>query len=97
MGVILDKNLNFNNHIDFLVKKSTQKLGALGKVRKCVRRSTALMLYKIMNLPHFDYCSIIYMNTSELNLPKLQVIQNSACRIILLADRDSHVQICIDL
>ena len=44
-----------------------------------------------MILPHFDYCSIVYMNTSQLNLTKLQTTQNSACRIILLADRDCHI------
>ena len=83
--------MNFTSHIDYVVKKSTQKLGALAKVRKCVNRPTALMLYKSMILPHFDYCSIVYMHTSAANLNRLQVIQNSACRIIFLANRDCHV------
>ena len=68
LGVILDQNLNFNSHIDFIVKKSSQKLGALAMVRKCINRPTSLMLYKSMILPHFDYCSIVYMNTSQANL-----------------------------
>ena len=91
LGVILDKNLNFSSHIEFLIKKSTQKLGALAKVRKCINRSTSLMLYKSMLLPHFDYCDIVYMHTSQVNLNRLQLIQNSACRIILLADRECHI------
>ena len=49
------------------------------------------MLYKNMVLPHLDYCDIVYMNTSLNNLNRLQLIQNSACRIILLADKDTRM------
>ena len=49
------------------------------------------MLYKSMVLPHFDYCDIVYMNTSMYNLNRLQCLQNSACRIILLADKDTRI------
>ena len=61
------------------------------KVRKCIGRSTTLMLYKSMVLPHFDYCDIVYMNASLYNLNKLQYTQNSACRIILLADKETRI------
>ena len=91
LGVMLDNNLNFTDHVEYLGKKATQKLGAIAKVRKCIGRSTTLTLYKSMVLPHFDYCDIVYMNTSVYNLNRLQYIQNSACRIILLADKDTRI------
>ncbi len=91
LGVILDQNLTFNSHIEFLGKKATQKLGAIAKVRKCIGCSTTLMLYKSIVLPHFDYCDIVYMNTSLYNLNRFQYIQNSVCRIILLADKDTRI------
>ena len=91
LGVILDNHLTFNQYIEYLGKKSTQKLGAIAKVRKCIGRSTTLMLYASMVLPHFDYCDIVYMNTSISNLNRLQYIQNSTCRIILLADKDTRI------
>ena len=91
LGVMLDNNLNFSAHIEHLGKKATQKLGAIAKVRKCINRSTTLMLYKSMVLPHFDYCDVVYMNTSIQNLNRLQSIQNSACRIILLADKETRI------
>ncbi len=91
LGVILDSNLTCNDHIEYLDKNSTQKLGILGKVRKCLDRSTSLTLYKSLILPHFDYCDSIYLHTTQMNLQKLQFIQNSVCRMLLLAPHDTHV------
>ena len=34
-------------------------------------------------MPHLDYADIVYMQTSNENLAKLQMIQNNACRLIL--------------
>ena len=87
LGLILDQNLIFNWHIDSK-KKATQKLGALGKVWKCVHPSTALTPNKSWVLLHSEYCDSAYIQTSQLNLNTLQIIQNSACRTLLLASRD---------
>ncbi len=91
LGVILDSGLTFEPHIDYLVDKATRKLGAIRKVRDMLDRSTTLTLYKSMVLPHFDYCDTVYMTSAIKNLNKLQLIQNSACRTILLANRYTSV------
>ena len=54
-------------------------------------QSTALRLYKSLVLPHFDYCDSVYMTASKDVLNKLQLLQNSACRTILLAVRETHI------
>ena len=46
LGLTLDINLTFNQHIDYLIKKATPKLGPIAKARKCIEHSIALMLYK---------------------------------------------------
>ena len=91
LGVILDQYLSFNEHIEYLLSKANQKLGVLRKVRKCLNRSLSLTLYKSLVLPHFDYCDVVYSCTSQENLRKLQLIQSSACRTLLLAESDRHI------
>ena len=86
LGVYLDSQLTFDYHINVMHKKASKKLGALRKTREFVDQSTALMLYKSLVLPHFDYCDTVYMTTNAIHLNKLQLIQNSACRTILLAE-----------
>ena len=73
-------------------RRHPKKLGILYKSKDDLDRSTKILLYKSLILPHIDYCDLVYMNTTEKNLNKLQMIQNCACRIILGADNDTSVQ-----
>ena len=91
LGMVLDNRLNFNLHIDRLVKKSRQRIGCVGRVRKYITKSIALTLYKSMVLPLFDFGDILYSTSSQDSLARLEIVQNNACRIILRKDRLSHV------
>ena len=42
-------------------------------------------------LPLIDYCDIVYGATTKDKLQKLQLVQNNACRTILLADMETHI------
>ncbi len=87
LGLYLDNRLNFDKHVEYLCNNVKQKLGTLGKIRKYLDQGTSLMLYKSLILPVIDYGDIVYMTTSQNNLGKVQKLQNSACRIILRAER----------
>ncbi len=89
LGVLLDQHLTFDDHISYIHKKATKKLGILYKAKDYLDRPAKILLYKSLILPHLDYCDVAYMNTTELNLNKLQLIQNIACRNILGVDRDT--------
>ena len=86
-GVYLDWELNFDNHISYVHSKSVKKLGVLKKSRQYLDKDTSVLLYKSLVLPHLDYCDTVYECTSKANLTKLQQIQTSACRTLLLADK----------
>ena len=51
----------------------------------------ALTLYKSLVLPHLDYCDVVYMTANKDLLNKLQLVQNVACRTLLLADNRTHI------
>ncbi len=91
LGVILDSQLTFDEHVNFIHSKAVKKLGIVRKSREFLDRKTSLTLYRSSVLPHLDYCDLIYENTSKTNLNKLQLVQNSACRIMLLADKRTSV------
>ncbi len=92
LGVYLDTHLTFDFHIDKVYKKTCSKVGLLKKVRYLVDRPTASTLYKSLVLPHLDYCDVVYVTAKQESLNKLQLIQNVACRTILLADKYSNVE-----
>ena len=92
LGVFLDKNLNFEYHIERVYKKTCSKVGLLKKVWHFIDHSTALTLYKSLVLPHIDYCDVVYMTAKHESLNKLLLAQNVACRTLLLADRYCSVE-----
>ena len=44
LGITLDQQLQFHPHIDYIVDKTTTKLGLLYKTRSLFNENTALML-----------------------------------------------------
>ncbi len=92
LGGILDDHVTFDEHVDYIIFKSSKKLGILRRSKEYLNNSTRKLLYQSLVLPHLDYCDTVYMCTTEKNLQKLQLIQNSAFRIILEADIDTNTK-----
>ena len=91
LGVILDRFLTFDAHVEYIHSKAVKKLGIVRKAREFLDLGTSVQLYQSLVLPHMDYCDIVYSCTSDANLQKLQKVQNSACRTLLRADRCAHI------
>ena len=92
LGVILEDLLTFEEHTQYVVDKSTKKLGILRKSREFLDRKTSTLLFKSLVLLHIDYCDLIYMTANEYNLNRLQLIQNVVCRIILRANNRTNIK-----
>lgn len=91
LGMIMDLQLHFNSHIERLVDKTTSRLGLLYKTKWLFDQATALMLYKSIISPHFDYGSILYEVAPQYQLKRLQIIQNAAARLILQEEADCPI------
>ena len=58
-GVILDKELNFTDHIATTCIITSRKIGILTHMRKFIPIHAKLQIYKSAILPHFDYCNLV--------------------------------------
>ena len=65
LGVIIDENLLFKNHILYVKGKISRSLGILYKCRKYFDSDTLLMLYSSFVYPHFTYCLSVWGNTCK--------------------------------
>ncbi len=83
LGMKLDPSLTFKEHVNYVKGKTLGKIKLLGKVCSYIRPATALMLYKSLILPIFDYGDIIYDCISAADSRTLQVLQNMAYKFIL--------------
>ena len=83
LGVLLDASLSFEAHLSALTKKISSRLGVLGRVRKFVQHRQRIMLCNALILPHFDYASTVWSNTSAKFINPLINLQKRAAKLIL--------------
>ena len=81
LGIILDTGLTFNLQIQETIKRVSHKLYILSKIRQFLTIKTAVLIYKSMILPYFDYGDIIYMFASKTELDKLERLQERCINI----------------
>ncbi|KAI8491831.1 hypothetical protein Bbelb_302040 [Branchiostoma belcheri] len=87
LGVQVDQNLTFDDHIDLVVKKCNRSMAQVSRVRKSLLPKHRIELIQALVLTHLDYCSSVWASTSAKNIKRLQVIQNRAARLALGCDR----------
>ena len=83
LGMTLDMNLTFNNHLQQTINVICHKLLLLCKLRKYIDRHTAIILYKSMLLSIIEYGDVIYGGCKGKLIQKLQKIQNRILRICI--------------
>ena len=59
----------------------------LGKLRKYLNSEVALLLYKTVILPYFDYADVIFHRANVKETGRLQILQNKCLRTCLSKDR----------
>ena len=60
LGVIVDKDLNWSDHVTRIRRKCLASLAQLKLLSPAVPRRTRILLYNTLVLPHLDYCSCIW-------------------------------------
>ena len=91
LGVILDPNLTFDNHITTSVSECIARLAQINRVKHCLDKNTLLTVIHALVFSKMYYCSNVWANTTNKNVRKLQAVQNFACRIVSGAKKYDHV------
>ena len=83
LGFILDSTLSFKSQVADIIKKVMHKRILLSKIMPFITADVALLIYKTMVLPYFDYCDIVYCTACSGDLDKLQRLQNKCLKTCL--------------
>lgn len=83
LGVTIDKDLNFKQHLKQVIKNCAQKIYVLGKIRNKLTQRAVVDIYKTMIIPLLDYGDIFYDSGSKSLLNKLDSLERRAVRLIL--------------
>ena len=88
LGVTIDENLSWSEHIGELCKKIASGIGAIKRTRSLFPRRTLQLVYNSLVQPYFDYCNSVWGNCCKTLATKLQKLQNRAARVLTFSGYD---------
>ena len=90
LGIIIDKNLNWKNHIEYITNKISKNIALLGRLKHTFPKSILKNLYFSLVLPYLNYCNIIWASADKTSLNGMVILQKKAIRIISKAHYFAH-------
>ena len=83
LGITVDDQLTFKNHIENVSRKIAIAIGFLYRGREVLGRRELKLVYNAILLPHLNYCNLVWGINYPTNLQRLQLLQKKAARVIL--------------
>ena len=82
LGITIDNELRWTEHINEQCKKLSSAIALLRKAKPHVPNNDLLRIYNSLVVPYFTYCSTVWNDGNKTNLEKLYKLQKRAARII---------------
>ena len=82
LGVIIDCNLTWKEHISYISGKIAKGVGILIKARKYLNKTTLMKLYYTFVYPYLIFCNHVWGSTYISYFDKIVSLQKKAVRII---------------
>ena len=102
LGVKIDKNVDFTEHVTQLCKKGNQKLHALARISRYLNEDKLKIIMKTFIQSQFNYCPLVWMFHSRSLNRKIDKLHERALRIVYknenltfqeLLDKDGSVTV----
>ncbi len=85
LGMFIDSNLKWDDHINKMIFKISAKIGILRSLRNIVPTDTLIQIFNAIVQPHLEYGDAVYDSASQESKNRLQKIQTRAARLITVS------------
>ena len=82
LGVTIDHQLKFSDHIENAVKKANRVLGCLARTFRHLNKQTFPLLYKAIVRPHLEYASCVWCPHLKKDKDLIEQVQRRATRLV---------------
>jgi hypothetical protein len=90
LGVMLDDQLNWQTHINYIKNKVAKATGVLYNVRRNLLRKHMITLYNSLIYPYLSYCNTIWASATKNALNPLILIQKQVIRCICFLKKNQR-------
>ncbi len=91
LGVILDSNLSFENHISHVTKTVFFHLRNITKLRNMLTVSDAEKLVHAFMTSRLDYCNALLGGCPASSINKLPIVHNAVARVLSRSRKYDHI------
>ena len=92
LGVMLDENLTWKEHIELIESKMSKNIGILYKAKFLLNKTCLKNIYFSFIQSYLIYANIAWASTNQTKLKKIYSKQKHASRIIFQEDRYTHAR-----
>ena len=82
LGLIIDDNLRWKDHIDYICSKTKRNVGIISRTKGVISTGSSIRLYKSLVEPYFRYGNTVWGLCYDNLIDKLQLLQKRVARII---------------
>ena len=82
LGVEIDRNLKFEEYINFMLKEGNKKLHALMRIKKYLKQEKLRLIMKTFIESQFNYCPLIWMCHSRNLNHKINKLHERSLRLV---------------
>ena len=91
LGVIMDSSGTMSDYVAKVCKSASFSLWKIGRIRNLLDQSTTEKLIHAFITSRLDYCNSLLFGLPSHQIKKLQLIQNSAARLITGTRKFEHI------
>ncbi len=91
MGVKLDINLSFENHVSHVTKTAFFHLRNIAMLRNMLSVSDAEKLVHAFMTSRLDYCNALLGGCPASSINKLQIVQNATASVLTRPRKYDHI------
>ena len=92
LGAYFDKHMSMAQHIKIKCQAAYAQLYNISKIRKYLDDSSAHILIHALVHSHLDYCNSLLTGLPNRLVHKLQLVQNSAARVLCQVSKREHIR-----
>ena len=93
LGVSIDNQLNFKQHISIMCRKAGKQLNVLSRLSRCMSLESKMLLYQTFILSHFNYCPLVWHFCTLEDTKKIGKIQERALRYVYNDFKSSYLDL----